>query len=37
MICNNIYGVRTRIILLFNLFESLGFDSCELIGRVRSF
>ena len=30
-ICNNIDGVRVRILFLFNLFVSLGFDPCKLI------
>ena len=28
--CNNIDGVRVRIIFLLNLFVSLGFDSCTV-------
>ena len=30
-ICYNIDGVRARILILFDLFVSLGFDSCKLI------
>ena len=30
-ICHNIDGVRVPILILFNLFVSLGFDPCKLI------
>ena len=30
-ICNNIDGVRVRVLFLFNLFVSLEFDSSKLI------
>ena len=35
-ICNNIDGVRVRILFLFNLFVSLGFDPCKLIKTFRN-
>ena len=31
VLCNNIDGVRVRILFLFDLFVSLGFDPCQLI------